>query len=57
MVVLNILLNIWKFYIRYKNSKSNNNSLIYLAINEFVIAFKDMIMKLKNVGIKKKNIK
>ena len=57
MVVLNILLNIWKFYIRYKNSKSNNNSLIYLAIYEFVIAFKDMIMKLKNAGIKKKNIK
>ena len=57
MVVLNILLNIWKFYIRYKNSKSNNNSFIYLTIYEFVIAFKDMIMKLKNAGTKKKNIK
>ena len=38
-------------YSIYKNTKSNNSSLIYLTINEFIISFKDMIMKLKNAGI------
>ena len=35
----------------YRQKKSNNKSLIYLAINEFVFSFENMIMKLKNAGI------
>jgi len=38
-------------YSIYKNTKSGNNSIICLTINEFIISFKDMIMKLKNAGI------
>ena len=44
-------------YSIYKNTKSNNNSLIYLTINEFINSFKDMIIKLKNAGISLKKDK
>ena len=38
-------------YSIYKNINGNNSSLIHLTINEYILAFSDMIMKLKNAGI------
>ena len=38
-------------YSIYKNTKEGNNSIIYTTINEFILSFKDMIIKLKNAGI------
>jgi hypothetical protein len=43
------------FSIYKNNSKGDNNSLIYLKINEFVSSFKDMVIKLKNAGVDFKN--
>ena len=38
----------------YKNNKGkikNNNSLIYIKLNEFISSFEDMVIKLKNAGV------